>query len=106
MSGGKDDFNTTLQAISIADIINKELKAKDKHFKKLPILISGGTNSQTGNLARQCSVSFNGITIGTHARKIIASERSSPTHIAKEELERAVSKASQLINYNLFGATK
>jgi ferredoxin len=106
MSGGKDDFNTTLQAISIADIINKELKAKDKHFKKLPILISGGTNSQTGNLARQCSVSFNGITIGTHARKIVASERNSPAHITKENLERSVLTARQLINCNLFGAPK
>ena len=45
MSGGRDDFNTTLQAVSIADIINKELKLKDKHFSKLPVLISGGTNT-------------------------------------------------------------
>ena len=63
MSGGQDDFNTTLQAVSIADIINKELKLKDRKFRKLPILISGGTNTLTGQLARQCGVHFSGITI-------------------------------------------
>ena len=31
MSGGTDDFNTTLQAISIADIINKSLKSVDRN---------------------------------------------------------------------------
>ena len=103
MSGGKDDFNTTLQAISIADIINKELKTKSKQFRKLPILISGGTNSQTGNLARQCGVSFNGITIGTHARKVIAHQRSSPNLISKSNLDQAISSARQLISINLFG---
>ena len=28
MSGGSNDFNTTLQAVSITDVINKELKNK------------------------------------------------------------------------------
>ena len=78
ISGGTDDFNTTLQAVSIADYINKELKDKERKFKNLPILISGGTNSFTGELARQCDVRFNGITIGTHARKVIKSTRAKP----------------------------
>ncbi len=102
MSGGIDDFNTTLQAISIADIINKELKLKDRKFKKLPILISGGTNSYTGNLSRQCGVSFNGITIGTHARKIIAEQREVPTKLTKESINHAVTKARTLIQMNLY----
>lgn len=41
MSGGSDNFNTTLQAVSIADFINRELKNKNKKFKNLPVLISG-----------------------------------------------------------------
>ena len=106
MSGGKDDFNTTLQAVSIADIINKELKLKDRKFRKLPILISGGTNTLTGNLARQCGVPFSGITIGTHARKIVKSEidfQKINTYKNNVELNSAVKVANDLIKKNLNG---
>lgn len=71
MSGGSDDENTTLQAIAIADIINKELLTKEKKYRNIPILLSGGTNSHTGILAKKFNVPFNGVSIGTHARKII-----------------------------------
>ena len=103
MSGGTDDFNTTLQAVSIADFININLKSKEKRFKNLPILISGGTNSFTGNLARQCDVSFNGITIGTHARKVISSYKASPSEITNENLLKAISNSKKLISMNLVG---
>ena len=102
MSGGTDDFNTTLQAVSIADIINKELKEKDNSFKKLPILISGGTNTYTGRLARQCGVSFNGITIGTHARKIISDYKGNPSELRIESIRKAISEAKRLIELNIF----
>ena len=59
----KNSFNNTLQAISTADIINKELRFKNPKLKRLPLLISGGTNSFTKTLAIQCKVPFNGITI-------------------------------------------
>ena len=101
MSGGVDNFNTTLQAVSIADLLNKELKDKERKFKNLPIL-SGGTNSLTDKLARQCDVRFNGITIGTHARKVIKSTRAKPDQISKEDLINAISKAKNLIENNLF----
>lgn len=101
MSGGTDDFNTTLQAVSIADFINKNLKKQDKRFKKLPILISGGTNSFTGKLARQCDVEFNGITIGTHARKVISRYKSNSLEISDNDLLKAISNARNLIALNL-----
>lgn len=102
MSGGTDDFNTTLQAVSIADIINKELKLKDRRFRKLPILISGGTNTLTGQLARQCGVPFSGITIGTHARKVVRPEFDD-VEVGKESpsLEGAVNAAHDLILSNI-----
>ncbi len=102
MSGGVDDFNTTLQAVSITDFINKELKNKYPKFKKLPILISGGTNSFTGQLARQCKVKFNGITIGTHARKVISSFFSRPADFKKDKLLFAINNAKKLIDMNLY----
>ena len=36
MSGGVDNFNTTLQAVSIADLLNKELKDKKENSKIFP----------------------------------------------------------------------
>ena len=101
MSGGTDDFNTTLQAVSIADFINKEIKQKEKIFSKLPVLISGGTNSFTGDLARKCEVPFNGITIGTHARKVISKFESKPHEISNENLHKALNNAKKLIIKNL-----
>ena len=71
MSGGADDFNTTLQAIAIADVVQKNLKDKEKNYRELPILLSGGTNGKTGEMARMCGVPFQGVSIGTHARKIV-----------------------------------
>ena len=69
----------------------------------MPILISGGTNSYTGQLARQCEVKFNGITIGTHARKVISIYEKAPSFITNEDLLKAVSKAKNLIKINLYG---
>lgn len=64
MSGGDDDYKTTLQAVATAEIVQNE---------KLPVylLISGGTNSKTANLAKMCSINANGIAIGSYARKIV-----------------------------------
>jgi len=64
MSGSEDDYNTTLQAVGAADLIQKS---------DIPImlLVSGGTNRKTGRLARLCGVKVNGVSIGTFARKIV-----------------------------------
>lgn len=97
MSGGSDDYNTTLQAVAIADIIRKS---------RIPIklLLSGGTNSKTGELARMCGVDFNGVAIGTFARKVIYN------YIANENfksdialIEKAVEIAEKLIEDNVGG---
>jgi len=102
MSGGNDDFNTTLQAIAIADIITKELLTKDKRYKNIPILLSGGTNSFTGELARQCGVPFHGVSIGTHARKIVKELISQENfEDAQNLIGSAVEIARDLITRNL-----
>lgn len=95
MSGGKDDFNTTLQTIAISDIVRKS---------GLPVMIlaSGGTNSKTGNLAKLCEVDINGVSIGTFARKLVAD------YINKDNFEddhnlisEAVAVAEKLVKENL-----
>ena len=64
ISGGEDDFKTTLQAVAMAEVIQNA---------NLPVyvLLSGGTNSKTAKLANLCGVNFNGIAIGSYARKIV-----------------------------------
>lgn len=64
MSGGKDDYKTTLQAVATAEIVQNA---------KMPvyIMLSGGTNSKTAELAKLCGINYNGIAIGTFARKIV-----------------------------------
>lgn len=65
MSGGRDDYKTTLQAVATAEIVQNA---------KLPvyIMLSGGTNSKTAELAKICGINYNGIAIGTYARKIVS----------------------------------
>jgi hypothetical protein len=62
MSGGRNDMNTTLQAIATADIVIKS-------GIPTPVLASGGTNSLTRVLADICGVPINGVSLGTFARK-------------------------------------
>ena len=92
--GGENDFNTTLQAVSCADVINKKFnmrvdkkttkigpgKAKltskrvyrpSNHKTGVYIILSGGTNGLSKQLAEQCEVRCNGVAIGTYARDII-----------------------------------
>ncbi|MBT6225209.1 MAG: 4Fe-4S binding protein [Candidatus Scalindua sp.] len=95
MSGSEDDFNTTLQTIACADIVIKS---------EIPVMIylSGGTNSKTGLLAKQCGVEAHGVAIGSYARKIVRK------YITNEEfdnnmdiLKEAVMVAEQLIKPNI-----
>lgn len=64
MSGGDDDYKSTLQAVATAEIVQNE---------KLPVylMLSGGTNGKTTELARMCGISYNGVAIGSYARKIV-----------------------------------
>jgi len=93
MSGGSDDFNTTLQAIAIADIVNKaKLDVK--------ILLSGGTNSQTVKLANMCGVNYHGVAIGTFARNIVKKEIKNLWN-DNNIIESAVRKASELVTVSI-----
>lgn len=64
MSGGKDDYKTTLQAVATSEIVQNE---------KLPLylLISGGTNTKTAELAKMCEIDAHGISVGSFARKLV-----------------------------------
>ena len=95
MSGGKDDYNTTLQAVAIADIVQKSgLPVK--------VLLSGGTNIKTGELAKLCGLTVHGVSIGTNARNLVRKEISDPGFGQNLELtSQAVQKAKWLVESNL-----
>ncbi|MSR76817.1 MAG: 4Fe-4S dicluster domain-containing protein [Candidatus Omnitrophica bacterium] len=100
MSGGKDDFNTTLQAIATTDIIRK-------NFKSLKILVSGGTNNQTSKLARMCGVRYNGISVGTHARKIVNEFLIKPDFDTNaENIRSAVEIGKELVHEGFYESVK
>lgn len=90
MSGGKDDFNTTLQAVATADIVAK---------MKLPVylLLSGGTNSKTVELSKACGVPYAGASLGTYARHLVYEHLNDPAFPAEKALRPAVEKARRLV---------
>lgn len=107
MGGSEDDYNTTLQAVAIADLIQRKLKNKNpKRFKDLPVLLSGGTNSKTGALASMCDIDFCGIAIGTHARSLV--QENVDSFIRNEDFEEDLInlKTAVYIAKSLVSSTK
>lgn len=92
MSGGADDYKTTLQAVATAEIIQNA---------KLPVytMLSGGTNSKTAELAKMCSINYNGIAIGTYARKIVSRYVERSDFLTNKYIfEDALKIAKELVN--------
>lgn len=64
MSGCDDRHETTLQALATAQIVQRA---------KLPafLMLSGGTNSKTAEMARLFGIEGHGVALGSYARKIV-----------------------------------
>lgn len=91
MSGGEDDFKTTLQAIAMAEFVQSS---------NLPVYIipSGGANSKTAELAKLCGVNINGVAVGSYARKIVAEYIKREDFLTNNEVfEKATKIASNLV---------
>ncbi len=95
MSGGKDDFRTTLQAVAMAEIIqNTDLPVY--------ILLSGGTNSKSSELAKLCKVDINGVAIGSFARKIVREYIARDDFLENNEIfDKALRIAKNLVDTSL-----
>ena len=91
MSGGSDDYKTTLQAVAMAEVIQNA---------NLPvyIMLSGGTNSKTAELAKMCGINYWGIAIGSWARKIVKQYVTKEDFWENEEVrKKAIQIAKELI---------
>ena len=92
MSGGSDDYKTTLQAVAMAEIIQNA---------QLPvfIMLSGGTNSKTAELAKMCGIKFWGIAIGSWARKVVKEQINNDNFWKDISIQNeAIKIAEQLVN--------
>lgn len=64
MSGGDDTYKSTLQAVATSEIVQNA---------NLPVylMLSGGTNSKTCELAKMCGIDYHAVAVGSYARKIV-----------------------------------
>ena len=95
MSGNDDEYGTTLQAVATAQLFQNS---------KLPvyIMMSGGTNTKSTELAKQCGVNPHCVAIGSYARKIVKKYLKMDNLLQnKSALEEAVQIAKSLVEVSL-----
>ncbi len=90
MSGGKDDYKSNLQTVAFAELIRNA---------KLPVflILSGGTNSKTSKMAKECSINIDGVALGSYARKLVKEYISNESFWDNIDLQNAaIQKARDL----------
>ena len=95
MSGNDDELGTTLQAVATAQLFQNA---------KLPvyIMMSGGTNTKSTELAKLCGVRPHCVAIGSFARKIVKKYLAMDNLLQNElALNEAVQIARALVNTSL-----
>ncbi len=95
MSGNDDELGTTLQAVATAQLFQNA---------NLPvyIMMSGGTNTKSTELAKHCGVYPHCIAIGSFARKIVKKYLQNDNLLTDEKLFlEAVDIAKKLIDISL-----
>ncbi len=95
MSGSNDEYGTTLQAVATAQLFqNANMPAY--------IMMSGGTNTRSIELASLCGVKPNCLAVGSFARKIVKEYLESEDLLEnKEKLNKAVEIAKELVDIAL-----
>jgi len=95
MSGNDDELGTTLQAVATAQLFqNTNIPAY--------IMMSGGTNTKSTELAKKCGVFPHCIAIGSYARKIVKKYLEMDNLLEnKKALDEAVLIAKSLIDVSL-----
>lgn len=92
MSGSDDRYKTTLQAVAMGEII------RDANMP-VYMFLSGGTNTKSVELANLCGVEFDGVSVGSYARKVVKEYIESPDFYENEVLQKeAQSAALRLVN--------
>lgn len=92
MSGSNDEFGTTLQAVATAQLFqNAEMPAY--------IMMSGGTNTKSIELASLCNVHPHCLAVGSYARKIVKEYLlADDLYTNSEKMNEAVKIAKSLVD--------
>ena len=95
MSGNNDEFGTTLQAVATAQLFqNANMPAY--------IMMSGGTNTKSTELAKMCGVKPHCLAVGSYARKIVKEYLMMDDLLQNEKaMSEAVKIAKSLIDISL-----
>lgn len=95
MSGNNDEFGTTLQSVATAQLF------QNAAFPAY-IMMSGGTNTKSTELAHLCGVKPHCLAVGSYARKIIKEYLLKDDLLTNSELmEQAVKIAKSLVDISL-----
>lgn len=92
MSGSNDELGTTLQAVATAQLFQNT---------KMPayIMMSGGTNTKSTELAKSCGVFPNCLAVGSYARKIVKEYlNNGELYTNPNVMDKAVRTAKMLID--------
>ena len=95
MSGSDDELGTTLQAVATAQLFQNA---------KMPIYImmSGGTNTKSTELAKQCGVKPHCLAVGSFARKTVKDYlKMDDIYTNKKAMDEAVEIAKNLVDVSL-----
>lgn len=95
MSGSNDEYGTTLQAVATAQLFQNA---------NMPvyIMMSGGTNTKSTELAKMCDVHPHCVAVGSYARKIIKDYLNMDDLLENEQaMNEAVKIAKNLIDKSL-----
>ena len=94
MSGNNDEFGTTLQAVATAQMFENS---------KIPayIMMSGGTNSKSIELAKLCNVKPHCLAVGSYARKIVKEYLNQDIYNKPDAIEKAVNIATDFVQNSL-----
>ena len=95
MSGNNDEYGTTLQSVATAQLFQNA---------QMPvyIMMSGGTNTKSTELAKLCGVKPNCLAVGSYARKIIKQYLQMDNLFENEiAMNEAVKIAKSLIDVSL-----
>lgn len=91
MSGNDDEYGTTLQAVATAQMFQN---AKLDAF----LMMSGGTNTKSIEIARKCNVLPDCLAVGSYARKIVKEYLANDDILSNEQkLNEAVNIAKKLL---------